>query len=131
MRILSASILSAFVLAPAAWAAGLNKTVDAGPITVTVRMVAADRSGQQEFPSIKVKVNEDTKADYSVTGSVVLSDKEGTQLADCPFTVIVVAGKKEDKWDLRDCKAPVAEYLEINGLSFEEVQPLAPPPDLD
>lgn len=130
MRILSASILSAFVLAPAAWAAGLNKTVDAGPITVTVRMVGADRSGQKEFPSLKVTVNEATKNDYNVRGTVWLADKDGQPIAECPFMVIVAGGKQTDKWDLKDCTHKVAEYLEVNDLTFEEQAPLEAPPDL-
>lgn len=131
MRVLSASILSAFVLAPAAWAAGLNKTVDAGPISVSVRMVGADRSGQKEFPALQVTVNEKTKNDYNVRGTIWLADKEGQVIAECPFMVIVAAGKQSDKWDLRnDCTHKVAEYLEINDLTFEEVAPLEAPPDL-
>ena len=131
MRIVSASILSAFLLAPAAWAGGLRKTVDSGPIVVTVTMVGADRSGQKEFPSLKVAVTEDTTKDYNVRGTIVLADKEGAPIAECPFMVIVQGGKKEDKWGLRECTHRVAEYLEVDGLTFEEQEPLAPPPDLD
>lgn len=124
MRILTASLISAFVLAPAALAAPLKKNLKQDSVSVTVETIAADRSGQKEFAKLTVESFHRTE-DKQVKGRIELLDNDMNPVATCEFDVVVAAAGREIQ-ALRDCSAPTPGGLQLYIDSVQTVGGPAP-----
>lgn len=123
MRILVASLIAVFALAPSALAAPLKKTLKESSVSVTAQTIAADRSGQQEFAKLTIESFHRTE-DKLVKGRVELLDNDMNPLKSCDFEVVIAAAGKESL-SLRDCVAPTPGGLQ---LYIDAVETLATPP---
>lgn len=125
MRTMLFVVLGSLVIAPVAWA-GLSKKVDSGPISVEAKMIAADRSGQKEFPKL-TGTNSDATSDFNVKGRIDFKDKDGNVTETCPYDITLNA-KKTSSFDLRNCTYPVATSIDLLVDVIEQAQPLEPAP---
>ncbi len=100
--------------------------VEQGPISVEAKMIAADRSGQKQFPKLSAK-NTDPKEEFTVKGRVRLFDKSEQTLRECPFMITLYANKSST-FDLRECTEPIAPGFELLVDVIEQAAPLEAPP---
>jgi|GEM_PF-3280363 len=125
MRKMLLIVLGSMVIAPVAWA-GRGKKVDAMPgVSAEAKMIAADRSGQKEYPKLTGK--NDLTDEFNVSGRIDFKDKDGNVVQSCPYTITLYA-KKTTNFDLPHCTYPVATSIDLLVDKVEQAQPLEPAP---